>query len=90
MKLEETLNLPDLQFNQYCEQRFDVNKGIYNTIDNWFYNQGIKCIVERRKTVLQFLYEITLNKGKVKFGPGGLTRKLQAFWEKRQIQSYAN
>lgn len=90
MRLEEILNLPDLQFNQYCEQRFDVNKGVYNTIDNWFYNQGINSVVERRKTVLQFLYEITLNEGKVKFGPGGLTRKLQAFWEKQQIHSYAN
>lgn len=90
MKLEQTLNLPDLQFNQYCESRFEVNRGVYNTIDSWFYNQGLYSIIERRKTVLQFLYEITIQDGKAKFGPGGLSRKLQEFWEEKQVHSFAN
>lgn len=41
---ENMFHLPDLKFTQFCEQRFALNKGIYNTIDLWFYNKGLTNI----------------------------------------------
>lgn len=37
----EYLNLPDLQFFLWCQQQYKLNKGVYNTIDSWFYEYGI-------------------------------------------------
>jgi riboflavin kinase len=81
---EELLNIPDLLFSKFCEEKYEINKGVYNTIDHWFYQQGLSRIVERRKTILNFFQYICLieNKNtKVKFGPGGLTTKLKQFWQ---------
>jgi riboflavin kinase len=86
-KSEEILNLPDLLFSKLCEDYFYINKGVYNTIDRWFYEQGVSHIVNRRKVVLSFCqsYCIAGNE-KVKFGPGGLTIKLNLFWAKHVQQ----
>ena len=87
---EEILHMPDLLFSKHCEEKYEVNKGVYNTIDRWFYNQGLNQITERRKTILSFFQYISLseNQGKkVKFGPGGLTTRLVCFWE-QQIQPF--
>jgi riboflavin kinase len=83
---EETFHMPDLLFSKLCEEKYEINRGVYNTIDRWFYKQGLSQIVERRKTILFFFQHISLteNQGKkVKFGPGGLTTKLDQFWEQR-------
>lgn len=48
------LNLPDLQFFNWCHSQFRVNKGIYNTIDQWFYDEGIENIHPRRVHVIAF------------------------------------
>ncbi len=74
------INLPDLQFSQFCQQQFSLNKGIYNTIDNWFFNNGIIDITIRRKMILQFMKFSCSNETKVKFGSGGLSKKLEDFW----------
>jgi len=74
------LNLPDLQFSQFCQQQFSLNKGIYNTIDSWFYDNGIINIVDRRTMVLRFMSFTISNDAEVKFGPGGLSKKLEEFW----------
>lgn len=73
------LNLPDLQFSQFCQQQFSLNKGIYNTIDSWFYDNGIINIVDRRTMVLRFMSFTISNGAEVKFGPGGLLEKLEEF-----------
>ncbi|MFC6603187.1 hypothetical protein ACFQDF_19260 [Ectobacillus funiculus] len=36
LKQNEYLNLPDLQFFNWCNQQYRLNRGIYNTIDEWF------------------------------------------------------
>ena len=77
---ENMFHLPDLKFTQFCEQRFSLNKGIYNTIDLWFYNKGLTNILNRRKVMLRFMTFSCNDESKVKFGPGGLTRKLESFW----------
>lgn len=81
LQTEEILNMPDLLFSKFCEEHFEINKGVYNTIDSWFYQQGINRIVHRRKMILTFCQSIRLlRKEKVKFGPKGLTSRLNAFW----------
>jgi riboflavin kinase len=82
-KLEKIFHLPDLQFVQFCEKRFALNKGIYNTIDSWFYDSGVYNIVERRKLIFQFSMQHCAQK--TKFGPGGLTRKLEAFVDQADV-----
>lgn len=78
--LNKVLHLPDLQFTQFCEQRFSINKGIYNTIEHWFYQRGIVNILERRRKIIQFMFFNCSNKTNVKFGPGGLAKALENFW----------
>lgn len=88
----EYLNLPDLQFFLWCQQQYKVNKGIYNTIDNWFYEYGIDQIHHRRIYILAFL-EFTREEGidqkkYLKFGKGGLTRKLYQFTKNTETGGY--
>ena len=78
---EEVFNLPDLRFIQFCEWKFKLNRGIYNNIDNWFYEQGVTKIVDRRRAIIQFLFFIGSNDRKTKFGSGGLKNRLEEFWQ---------
>lgn len=74
----------DLSFMQFCEKEFGINRGIYNTIDNWFFNIGIKNLLKRRKTIIVFLQGLQKKdnkpQNKVKFGHGGLSLCLGEFW----------
>lgn len=79
-KVDEVFNLPDLKFTQFCEWKFQLNRGIYNNIDIWFYDHGVKCVIQRRKTIIQFLYFACSSGEKIKFGAGGLRIKLEEFW----------
>jgi hypothetical protein len=86
------LNLPDLQFLLWCQQKYKVNKGIYNTIDCWFYEYGIVNIHHRRIYILAFL-EFVKNEGTehnkyIQFGKGGLTRKLYQFIKGHEFDEY--
>ena len=87
---DQLIHLPDLQFAQFCEQHFSVNKGIYNTIDDWFYKKGIVNLLERRRKIFQFMLFSCSNKEKVKFGPGGLAKALEDFWSRENIILKAN
>ncbi|WP_299095605.1 hypothetical protein [uncultured Metabacillus sp.] len=81
----EYLNLPDLSFYNRCKQQFHINKGVYNTIDNWFYEYGIIHVVYRRIYILAFLGFVKENSPEldphkfIRFGHGGLTMKLKEF-----------
>ncbi|MFJ5717535.1 riboflavin kinase [Neobacillus sp. NPDC093127] len=78
---EEYIHLTDLAFIQLCEGKHGINRGVYNTIDNWIYNQGIKNILERRRLLLAFLESIRDHENsRKKFGPGGLRPKLEEFF----------
>lgn len=52
--LDEIFHLPDLRFVQFCEEKFALNKGIYNTIDNYFFELGEQDIIKRRRLIFQF------------------------------------
>jgi riboflavin kinase len=81
LQTEKIFHMPDLLFSKFCEENFEINKGVYNTIDCWFYQKGIDHIVNRRKMILAFCQSIRfLRKEKVKFGPKGLTSRLNSFW----------
>jgi riboflavin kinase len=78
---EEILNLPDLLFFKFCDEQYGINKGVYNTIDRWFYEQGVNHIANRRTLILSFCQNFCISRNKkVKFGPGGLTTRLNLFW----------
>ncbi|MBS2967974.1 hypothetical protein J9317_04185 [Metabacillus sp. KIGAM252] len=83
----ETVNSPDLVFQQYCKEVFGVNRGIYNTIDEWFLQAGAVSVLERRRMIVDFLQDLSEpNPGEkaalLKVGKGGLTTALHAFWKK--------
>jgi hypothetical protein len=88
-KNKKEIHLPDLTFCKLCEDKYGVNRGLYNTIDYWFYEKGIENISERRSIILDFLQvvcdrsKISTPNRKYKFGHGGLTIKLNEYWEKR-------
>lgn len=82
--MEETVNIPDLSFINVCNEKYGINRGVYNTIDAWFYNQGVHQIIKRRQTILLFLEYIKEKylpeSGRCKFGHGGLTVKLEEYY----------
>lgn len=79
------LNLPDLQFFLWCQKKYRLNKGIFNTIDNWFYSYGILPIAYRRIYILAFLEFVkdgemeSCQHTYIRFGNGGLSKKLNQF-----------
>lgn len=81
----EYLNLPDLHFFLFCQNKYKLNKGVYNTIDNWFYTYGIVPVIHRRLHILAFFEfvkkgESESNQHKyIRFGSGGLSSKLNQF-----------
>lgn len=85
LKRYEYLNLPDLQFFNWCNQQYKINRGVYNTIDQWFYDDGLKGILPRRLYILSFLRFVSDNKREsnpqkfIRFGNGGLTKQLTEF-----------
>ncbi|MFE4810627.1 hypothetical protein ACFQ9Y_05620 [Peribacillus simplex] len=86
----EYLHLPDLEFFLWCQRQYSVNKGVYNTIDKWFYHDGIVNIIHRRIYLLAFLEFVTEENSKdnhhkyIRFGNGGLTKKLNQFMKERK------
>ncbi|OCA92014.1 hypothetical protein [Pseudobacillus wudalianchiensis] len=82
--LNTLIHLPDLLFVQWCDAEFGINRGVYNTIDSWFYQKGIKEITQRRKYILKFYLSLIHHgsKGsKIKFGHGGLAASLNNYWK---------
>jgi len=85
--LNTYLNLPNIQFYNWCKKEYGVNKGIFNTIDDWFYDHGIEGIIIRRAYLITFLEYLTSEEKEaktVRFGHGGLSMKLHAFLNTQQ------
>jgi riboflavin kinase len=78
------IHLPDLLFVQWCDTKFGINRGVFNTIDSWFYQKGEKEITRRRRHILKFILSLSPHrdkKQKIKLGDGGLIPSLNNFWE---------
>jgi riboflavin kinase len=85
------LNLPDLSFVRKTEEKFNVNRGVYNTIDAWFYDYGIEDIVERRSHITQFLVYSTKEVENDRLFkrlhfPDGLTNTLETYVERYWVR----
>lgn len=81
----DIIHLPDRLFTQFCNDQFGINRGVYNTIDSWFFQKGITNIMERRKSIYDFLNKWIQDDtgdyhGKIKIGHGNLTRKLNEYF----------
>lgn len=83
---EKFFHIPDIDFLSYCRSEYQVNRGIYNTIDGWFFKQGLTKIVERRKVIISFFEYMRVIQNSSRFinGSGGLTKRLIQFWEVRE------
>ncbi|MBA9028518.1 hypothetical protein [Peribacillus huizhouensis] len=80
---EQIINKTDLHFFRYCQEQFGINRGVYNTIEQWFYNKEVQEIAYRRKFVLRFLKHVYGDeKGSGKFLDEGLVSRLHKFWKK--------
>lgn len=90
----EYLNLPDLQFFCMCQKKYKLNKGVFNTIDSWFYDYGIVSVISRRIYILAFLdfvkeVETDVASYKyIRFGHGGLSNKLNQFIKETEAGEY--
>ncbi|APA01746.1 MULTISPECIES: hypothetical protein [Bacillus] len=80
------LHLPEVRFLHWCTKQYGINKGVLNTIDGWFYDAGVIPIPVRRLYVLAFLdfAKTPGKKGKIRFGHGGLTKKLHDFMDMQE------
>lgn len=79
---DQLIHSPDLQFSRFCEQQYGINRGIYNTIDQWFAEQQVAHIIKRRIAILHFLNWVSIyvpKEKKVTFGSKGLTEQLSYF-----------
>jgi hypothetical protein len=89
----DEVHLTDFSFSKLCENTFGVNRGVYNTIDSKFYEQGIRDIISRRKTIISFLTFAVGTSGDLKchkpnFGHGGLSLKINEFLCEMKSHSY--
>ena len=85
------VHLPDLSFVRKIEESFSINRGVYNTIDEWFYNYGFKDVLERRMHILKFLQYIPVNAEeqltkKRLFFSDGLTNTLENYVNLQEIR----
>lgn len=53
-QIENTIHPPNIEFHNWCSERFSINRGLYNVIDLVFFN-GIKNMINRRTAIVQFL-----------------------------------
>lgn len=83
---QNKISLPDCLFSDYVEKEYGINRGVYNTIDLWFYKNGLKDLFRRRKEIINFLHNVHetshLDNKRLKFGHGGLSKKLTDYWER--------
>lgn len=86
--MREVLNLPDLAFVRYCEARYPINRGVYNTIEQWFYEHGVQHVQQRRALMLQFFKQLPQEEKRV-FGAGGVKRELHHFWGSVTVRQFA-
>lgn len=85
------IHLPDLSFARKIGESFYINRGVYNTIDKWFYDNKFLDVAERRKHILNFLQYKTANMTeeqpikRLSF-PDGLTNTLENYVEHQGLR----
>lgn len=85
IEVDRFIHLPDKQFVDWCSKQFHINRGVFNVIDGWFFENGIPMIMSRRQIIIQFLTSLQLKdiyheeKQYLQFGKGGVVKSLQNF-----------
>lgn len=79
------VQLPDILFVKHCEKEYGLNRGVYNTIDQWFFEKNSELTVEmRRKLIILFIEyfksDFVDNQEKFVVGKGNLVNYLNNFW----------
>lgn len=88
----EYIQIPELHFIKLCTQKYKINKGIYYTVDNWFYHFGVRSLVGRRIYIIAYLEYLLEHGGYdlqskyLKFGSGGLVKSLKEFIADKDAQ----
>ncbi|WP_051302572.1 hypothetical protein [Salibacterium aidingense] len=86
----DIIHLPDKKFVDWCTENYTINRGVFNVIDNWFFDHGLKDIIQRRTAIIQYLKFLQnwsdpdSNKLFVSFGKGGVKRSLCYFVDECQ------
>lgn len=80
----------DFYFQKFCEENYGINRGVYNTIDNYLFEKGFEDILNRRKAILSFLQFVSSRKDKdstrIKFGNGGLSIHLNEYFNRKGMK----
>lgn len=80
---EHIIHKTDLSFQRSINKQFGINRGIYNTIDHWFFAHGYTDIIRRRTEILPFLNFILTrfinSKGKLRMSSGCLSFYLDEY-----------
>ncbi|WP_438350576.1 RNA-binding protein [Paenibacillus sp. FA6] len=75
---------PDLAFYHHCLKRYRLNRGIYNTMDQWFHDNGYPEIQQRRMVIIEFLectsiVHVNEHYKYLSFGKGNLMTLLSSY-----------
>ncbi|MBM7715481.1 hypothetical protein JOC94_002469 [Bacillus thermophilus] len=81
----KVIHFTDHSFQTYCKEHFGINRGVYNTIESWFYTKGMTKITRRRHAILAFLEFMAADfrhqaQTRIRFGSGRLAMKLNEYW----------
>ncbi len=77
---QHVLQFPDLRFASYCCKTFGVNRGVFNVVDEWFFEQGIVDVLTRRNFIVHFFETLYQENKDISFGSGGVKKALHTFW----------
>ncbi|ARF17113.1 hypothetical protein [Sporosarcina ureae] len=87
-QMEDLFHLPDRRFFDWCAKSYSINRGIFNVIDSWLFEYGMKDIISRRRAMDNYLrYLLTqgfYNEKKLflQFGKKGVKESLSNFAER--------
>ncbi|ARF14669.1 MULTISPECIES: hypothetical protein [Sporosarcina] len=87
-QMEDLFHLPDRRFFDWCAKSYFINRGVFNVIDSWLFDYGMKDIVLRRKVMDHYLRYLLSHgfynekKHFLQFGKKGVTESLSSFVER--------
>jgi len=84
---DSLIHQTDYEFQKFCQTVYGINRGVYNVIDKWFYEQGFDNFYMRREAIIYFLIFVNNNFGKelctkIKFGKGGVKEMLYLYLDR--------
>ncbi|MEI3614283.1 hypothetical protein [Pseudogracilibacillus sp. SO30301A] len=88
----DLIHSTDLSFHKFIYQEFGINRGVYNTIDQWFFDQGCINVIHRRTEIIHFLHfasrAFEKSENKLVFGSGRLVTYLVKYSERNRSNDY--